>query len=113
MIRPHTASASTGTATPATGTTSATVPDIAVGNVPYTGRNPHKYLNAEFNRLQAKAGDEPWRALRSGETIEVKRGARAVAVGVRDDFAPLMSTVTLPLVAPGSPAAISSPGNPP
>ena len=29
--------------------------------------------------------------------IELTPGARAIAVGVRDDFAPLLSTVTLPL----------------
>ncbi len=31
--------------------------------------------------------------------VEVERGSQALAVGVRDDFAPLLSTVTLPLAS--------------
>ncbi len=43
--------------------------------------------------------------------VEVERGSQTIAVGVRDDFAPLLSTVTLPLAsaAVGTQAA----GNPP
>lgn len=38
--------------------------------------------------------------------VDAERGARTVAVGVRDDFAPLFSTVVLPLTAaPGAAAA--------
>ena len=36
----------------ATGKTSADVPLTAVGNVPFNGSNPPKYLNAEFNDLR-------------------------------------------------------------
>ncbi|MBR5837758.1 MAG: hypothetical protein IKZ84_04370, partial [Victivallales bacterium] len=36
----------------ATGKTSANVPQTAVGNVPFNGSKPPKYLNAEFNDLR-------------------------------------------------------------
>jgi beta-galactosidase GanA len=38
-----------GIRTPGTGTTSADTPLLAVGNTKYNGRNPPKYLDAEFN----------------------------------------------------------------
>ncbi len=41
-----------GIKTEATGKTSIDVPIIAVGNVPYNGSNPPKYLNAEFNYVK-------------------------------------------------------------
>jgi hypothetical protein len=47
----------------ATGTTSATVPLIAVGNVPCTGTNPPKYLNAEINGIQVKDANGQWKSL--------------------------------------------------
>ncbi len=40
--------------TEATGKTSANVPLTAVGNVPYNGSNPPKYLNAEFNCVKSE-----------------------------------------------------------
>jgi hypothetical protein len=57
-----------GIRTPATGTTSVDMPLLAVGNKPYNGHNPPKYLDAEFNGFKIKAGDGPW--------IEVAQGAR-------------------------------------
>ena len=41
----------------ATGKTSADVPLTAVGNVPYNGSNPPKYLNAEFNWVKTEVVD--------------------------------------------------------
>ncbi len=61
--------------TPGTGTTSATMPMVAVGNVPLTGNNPPKYLNAEFNYLEI--------ALENGERIQAKDGARICANSIR------------------------------
>lgn len=52
--------------TEATGTTTATVPLIAIGNVPFNGKNPPKYLNAEFNFITLTDV--------SGNTIEVQKG---------------------------------------
>ena len=60
--------------TPATGTTSATVPDIAVGNVPYTGRNPHKYLNAEFNAVLFVLRDGSKLKITNGQTVKLPKG---------------------------------------
>jgi hypothetical protein len=59
--------------TTGTGTTSATCPLLAVGNTPTTGRNPPKYLNAEFEALQIQESPQAaWREVRPGEVI---RGA--------------------------------------
>lgn len=46
--------------TEATGSNSANVPLIAVGNRPCTGRNPPKYLNAEFNHVSIRDIDGQW-----------------------------------------------------
>lgn len=43
--------------TPGSGTTSATMPMVAVGNVPLNGNNPPRYLDAEFNYLETKDGE--------------------------------------------------------
>lgn len=62
--------------TPGTGTTSANAPLTAVGNVPYHGSNPPKYLNAEFNRLTIRDASGTWRDVpcEGHATIEVKAG---------------------------------------
>ena len=60
---------------PGSGTTSATMPMVAVGNVPLTGNNPPRYLDAEFNYLEVKA--------ENGEIIRVENGARIKASKVR------------------------------
>lgn len=58
------------TVTEATGTTSANVPLKAIGNVPYNGTNPPKYLNGEFNFIRLKVGDKTVEVSRNG-SIEV------------------------------------------
>jgi len=63
-----------GLRTPATGTTSATVPDVAVGNVPYTGSNPHKYLNAEFNWVRLVMRDGSKVKVSKGQTVTLPKG---------------------------------------
>jgi len=55
--------------TEATGKTSADVPLTAIGNVPYNGHNPPKYLNAEFNYLKINNQE-----VTDGEVIEIERG---------------------------------------
>ena len=52
-----------------TDTTSATAPDVAVGNRPATGKNPLKYLNAEFNWLQVQDVNGKWVEAEDGATI--------------------------------------------
>ncbi|MBI2516294.1 MAG: hypothetical protein HYV95_05200 [Opitutae bacterium] len=56
-----------------TGTTSANTPPVAVGNVPWTGRNPPKYLNAEFTRVEVLVGDR-WHSVENGETVALTGG---------------------------------------
>ncbi len=57
-----------------TGTDSTGVPLVAVGNRPGNGRNPPKYLNAEFNVLCVNG-----RAVRDGGAVTVEPG-RPVAI---------------------------------
>jgi hypothetical protein len=61
--------------TAGTGTDSATCPLTAVGGNEYSGNNPPQFLNAEFNRLELKFGDGPWRPIRGDETLRIKPGA--------------------------------------
>ncbi|MHB1457497.1 MAG: family 16 glycoside hydrolase [Armatimonadota bacterium] len=57
------------------GTDSANAPLLAVGNVPYNGNNPPKYLDGEFNRIQVKSGDEEWiDVFSSGTVVKVESG---------------------------------------
>ncbi|MCX6358250.1 MAG: hypothetical protein NT029_00435 [Armatimonadetes bacterium] len=66
---------SPGVRTEAAGTTSANAPRVAVGNVPATGSNPPKYLNAELNRLRIggrDAGDGAVIDLRAGEDVALE-----------------------------------------
>ncbi len=60
--------------TDGTGTTTATMPVIAVGNVPFTGHNPLKYVNAEFNWLEVQNAEGTWVRLVSGAEVQVKSG---------------------------------------
>ncbi len=67
-----------GIRTPGTGTTSADTPLVAVGNTPYNGHNPPKYLDAEFNVFKIKAGDT-WVEVRNGARIRVPRNQPVLA----------------------------------
>jgi len=64
-----------GVRTAGTGTNSANCPLAAVGNVPYDGFSPLKFLNGEFNRLQVLNAAGAWQAVEDGDTVEVKAGA--------------------------------------
>jgi hypothetical protein len=63
-----------GLRSPGTGTTSVDAPLVAVGNVPYTGENPPKYLNAEFTYVKVRDADGQWVEVKDGDVIEVARG---------------------------------------
>jgi len=65
--------------TAGTGTTSANTPLVAVGNRPYNGRNPPKYLNAEFNGFKIRLGRGPWIEVRDGATLRVSKNTPIVA----------------------------------
>ncbi len=57
------------------GMTSDTAPRVAVGNVPYSpGRTPHKYLNAEFDRIEIRNAAGEWQEILDGAEVHVKRG---------------------------------------
>ena len=56
--------------TAATGMKSSEVPAVAVGNVPYNGHNPHKYLNAFFHCVRIDGKEYV-----SGDTLEAAEGA--------------------------------------
>ena len=68
-----------GVRTAGTGTTSADVPLVAVGNLPYDGFAPLKYLNAEFDLLEIRDAAGAWRPAARSAEIQVARGAPVVA----------------------------------
>lgn len=55
--------------TPGFGTTSADTPLLAVGNVPYHGNEPLKYLDGEFNTVQLKTEDNECICVPNGSTV--------------------------------------------
>ncbi len=66
--------------TPGTGVTSEEVPLVAVGNVPWNGQNPSKYLNAQILRVQAVLPSGEVQELEPDETIPL--GATSLHVTV-------------------------------
>ncbi|HNR30899.1 MAG TPA: hypothetical protein PKI11_08405, partial [Candidatus Hydrogenedentes bacterium] len=63
-----------GLRTAGTGATSADCPLIAVGNVPYTGANPPKYLDGFFDRVEMLDAKGVWRAVSRGDEVAVQPG---------------------------------------
>lgn len=64
-----------GVRTAGTGTNSANTSLVAVGNTPYNGNNPLKYLNAEFNAaILSDSSGNIWN-IQNGGTAMVPRGA--------------------------------------
>jgi len=55
------------------GTNSLNTPLIAVGNTPYNGANPPKYLNSEFNWVKIKDKNGNWLELTDDGIVEVKK----------------------------------------
>ena len=56
--------------TEATGKTSVDVPIRGIGNVPYTGSNPVKYLNGIFEKVEYKNASGQWTAMDDLATIQ-------------------------------------------
>jgi len=106
-----------GARTAATGTTSATVPNEAVGGTPWTGRNPHKYLNAEFCSVQVREPGGLWREVAADGRIEVARGRpielRAVVANTGEPrwLADGVGAVLLRVEAPAAPHYVDLPGD--
>jgi len=61
--------------TEATGKTSATVPLVAVGNVPFRGNNPLKYLNSEFNYVWISVNSQDFIKIEKDSVVNVPFGA--------------------------------------
>ncbi len=51
------------------GSDSVTAPPLAVGNLPMTGTNPPRFLNALFTPLEVRGADGEWREVADGEAI--------------------------------------------
>lgn len=64
-----------GIKTAASGSNSTNTPLLAVGNTRYTGNNPPKYLNSEFNWFKIKIGEEEWREVSNGESVKIPEGS--------------------------------------
>lgn len=77
--------------TPATGKTSVDVPIVGIGNVPYTGTNPVKYLNGAVEKLEYRDA--------SGKWIKIADGDRIDASGVLRLRAKLGNTGEVPFIA--------------
>jgi len=93
-----------GIRTQGTGTTSADTPLLAVGNTQYNGRNPPKYLDAEFNWLKIKSAGGDWIEVRNGAHIRVPRNKpilAAASVGNLQD-----ATWLTPASCAGKPGAV-------
>ena len=67
-----------GLRTKGTGTDTSNYPRIAVGDTPLNGKNPPKFLNAEFNSLEIKGANGRWVSLVDGGKVEVKAGTPVV-----------------------------------
>ena len=63
--------------TEATGTDSTNCPLIAVGNVPYDGENPPKYLDGFFDKVEVMNSNGEWVELDDGGEVMVTTGERA------------------------------------
>jgi hypothetical protein len=65
-----------GLKTAGTGTTSADCPPIAVGNTPYNGTNPPKYLDGVFDKVEVLDRKGHWVVVDKGGKVEVASGAQ-------------------------------------
>ncbi len=68
-----------GLKTAGTGTDSSNCPLVAVGNVPLTGSNPPKYLDAAIDSVQVLSADGKWIEVAKGESVKVAAGKPVVA----------------------------------
>jgi len=68
-----------GLKTAGTGTDSSNCPDLAVGNVPWTGRNPAKYLDAVFDSVEVKNANGEWVKVKKGGVLKMEPGKPVAA----------------------------------
>ena len=93
-----------GVRTSGEGSTSADTPLVAVGNTEYNGRNPPKYLDAEFNSFKIKVGDGPWVDVADGATIRVAANRPIVATASVGNLQ--AATWLTPASCPSRPGAV-------
>ena len=62
--------------TPATGKTTAELPLVAVGNVPFNGNNPLKYINGEFTEVLVSVDGNEYKKIEKGEEISVSKNSQ-------------------------------------
>ena len=60
-----------GLKTEATGTDSTNCPPLAVGNTPWSGSNPPKYLDAFFDYMEVQSGDGNWTRVLPGDSVSL------------------------------------------
>jgi hypothetical protein len=68
-----------GVKTAGTGTNSCNTPLVAVGNTAYNGKNPPKFLNAEFNSFEVKNARGEWVSVTNGAEVPVAAGRPVLA----------------------------------
>ncbi len=68
-----------GLKTTGTGTDSSNCPEVAVGDVPWTGSNPAKYLDAVFDTVQVKNANGEWVTVKNGGAVIVEPDRPVVA----------------------------------
>jgi hypothetical protein len=93
-----------GVRTAGEGTTSADTPLLAVGNTKCNGRNPPKYLDAEFNGFKIKVADGPWVEVADGTTIRVAANRPIVATASVGNLQ--AATWLTPASCPSRPGAV-------
>jgi hypothetical protein len=64
-----------GLRTKGTGTDTSNFPRLAIGNTPLNGKNPPKYLNAEFNSLEVLDASGKWVSVEDGGEVVVRAGS--------------------------------------
>lgn len=68
-----------GLRTAGTGTDSTNCPALAVGNTPWNGTNPPKYLDAAFNSVEVLAADGKWTKVGKGGHVKVRADQAVLA----------------------------------
>ncbi|MCP4644013.1 MAG: hypothetical protein GY851_26460 [bacterium] len=71
-----------GLRTEATGSDSANCPALAVGNMPWTGTNPPKYLDGFFDKVEVLNAKGEWQTVASGGSVSVKPGPVQARIAV-------------------------------
>ncbi len=77
--RALTAGKTPGLRTAGTGSDSANCPPLAVGNTPWNGTNPPKYLDAALDRVEIQEANGKWMEVEKGGRVEVAHDKPVIA----------------------------------